>query len=183
VVPEAPRHDAPAADRGASVEGRCLRGSASANICQLRPVLSTAAVIQAAPAPRSSVRTAAGRRLRAMTRSVGLEIRRLREDVGLTQRQLALRAGLDHGFLARVETGERCPSFATLTAISMALGGDVRVHLYPGTGPVIRDGVHAAMATALLDIIDPRWHRFVEVPSIVLCAESSISCSTIRLPG
>ena len=113
---------------------------------------------------RSSPRTDIGRRVRAATRALGLEIQRLRVDVGLTQREVAGRAGIDHGFLARIETGERTPSLTSLTAIATALGGDMRVHIYPGTGPVIRDAVHASMSSALLSLLDPRWQRFVEVP-------------------
>src|SRR5919108_4776489 len=110
-----------------------------------------------------SRRTEAGRRLESSGRAIGLDIRRLREDVGMSQRQLSEQAGIDHGFLARIESGERLPSLATLNAIALAMGGDLSVRIYPGTGPVIRDRVSAAMTSGLIDVLHPRWMRFVEV--------------------
>jgi hypothetical protein len=40
---------------------------------------------------------------------------------------------------------------------------DLGVRLYPGTGPLIRDHLQAAMIEALLQILHPRWRPSPEV--------------------
>lgn len=85
-------------------------------------------------------------------------------DAGLSQRRLAEAAGIDHGFLSQVERGLREPSLAVLVAISTALGGELRVRIYPGTGPRIRDAIQARMVEAILRDLHPRWTCYLEVP-------------------
>ncbi len=51
-----------------------------------------------------------------------------------------------------------------MTRISIALGADLGVRLYPNTGPPIRDANQAPMLEALLRMVHRRWRRFVEVP-------------------
>jgi hypothetical protein len=46
----------------------------------------------------------------------------------------------------------------------MALGLSFSVRLYPGTGPLIRDHIQAAMIGALLTILHERWRPTPEVP-------------------
>ena len=46
----------------------------------------------------------------------------LREEKGLTQEQLAWAAGVDKGYLSRVEAGRRTPSLAILEAVGDELG-------------------------------------------------------------
>ncbi len=96
--------------------------------------------------------------------ATGAEIRRLRLDAGLGQRRLAKAAEIDPGFLSQIERGLREPSLAVLVAISQALGGSLRVRVYPGTGPRIRDPIQARILEALLPIVDQRWTRHLEVP-------------------
>ena len=88
----------------------------------------------------------------------------MRLDAGLSQRRLAEMASIDHGFLSLIERGLREPSLAVLVAIATALGGDVSVRLFPGTGPRLRDPIQARITEALVRILDPRWTRLVEVP-------------------
>lgn len=114
--------------------------------------------------PRKTARTAAGRRARDLRRSIGQEIRSQRLDAGISQRALARAAGVDAGFLSQIESGDREPSLSVLSALADALGGDLRVRLYPGTGPRLRDGIQARIIEALLAIVHPRWKRHVEVP-------------------
>ena len=95
---------------------------------------------------------------------MGAEIRRLRIDAGLSQRRLGELAGLDHAFLSRIERGDREPSLAVLVAVATALGGNLNLRLYPGTGPRLRDPVQARITEAFVRIRDPRWTRMVEVP-------------------
>lgn len=115
-------------------------------------------------ASRHSQRTAVGRRAHEIVTSTGADIRGMRMDVGLSQRRLADAAGIDHAFLSQIERGLREPSLAVLVAISTALGGELRVRIYPGTGPRIRDPLQARMVEALLRDLHPRWTRYLEVP-------------------
>ena len=55
-------------------------------------------------------------------------------------------------------------SLKSLARASAALGGELSVRFYPGTGPKIRDHIQAAILEALLREIHPRWKRFIEVP-------------------
>jgi len=112
---------------------------------------------------RTSRRTATGRAAAEMRRRVGLEIRRLRIDAGLSIRALAAAAGIDHGFLARIEAGTAEPSYAVLLAIGEILGADLSVRLYPTTGPRIHDRIQAPILEELFRIVHPRWRRFAEV--------------------
>jgi transcriptional regulator with XRE-family HTH domain len=114
--------------------------------------------------PRKSSRTIVGRKARDLRISVGREIRQQRIDAGMSVRRLADLASIDDGFLSLIERGLREPSIAVLTAIATALGGDLRVRIYPGTGPRIRDPLQARMVEALLEILHARWTRYLEVP-------------------
>ena len=83
----------------------------------------------------------------------------MRLDAGLSQRRLAAMASIDHGFLSLIERGLREPSLAVLVAIATALGGDVSLRLFPGTGPRLRDPIQARITEALVRILDARWTR------------------------
>jgi transcriptional regulator with XRE-family HTH domain len=113
---------------------------------------------------RKAARTSTGRVSRDMRIAIGGEIRRMRTDAGLSQRRLAALAEIDHGFLSLIERGLREPSLAILVAIATALGGNVSVRLYPGTGPRIADPIQARITEALVRILHPRWARMLEVP-------------------
>jgi transcriptional regulator with XRE-family HTH domain len=112
---------------------------------------------------RTSTRTAVGRAAADARRRLGREIRRLRIDAGLSIRALSAAAHLDHGHLARIESGRVEPGFAVLIAIGDVLGADLSVHLYPTTGPRVHDRIQAPTIEALFGILDPRWSRLAEV--------------------
>jgi transcriptional regulator with XRE-family HTH domain len=114
--------------------------------------------------PRKSSRTAGGRASRDLRIGVGAEIHRLRLDAGLSIRRLAEAAGIHATHVSLIERGHREPSLAVLVGLATALGGDVRVRIYPGTGPRIRDPIQARMVEALLRILHVRWMRRLEVP-------------------
>lgn len=113
---------------------------------------------------RHSQRTAVGRRTHVIVAVTGADIKRMRLDAGLSQRRLADAAGIDDGFLSQIERGLREPSLAVLVAISNALGGDLHLRIYPGTGPRTRDPLQARMVEAFLRDLHPRWTRHLEVP-------------------
>ena len=98
-----------------------------------------------------------------LVRRVGQEVRSMRGDVGVSERALARVAGIDESHLHRIETADREPSIQALSRLAAALGGEVSIRIYPGTGPRIRDRVQARMVEALLAILDDRWTRLLEV--------------------
>ncbi len=113
---------------------------------------------------RKAAGTANGRVARDLRAFVGSEIRRRRTDTGLSQRHLAALAAIDHGFLSLIERGLREPSLAVLAAIATALGGDVSVRLYPGTGPRLSDPIQARITEAVLRPRHLLWTWLLEVP-------------------
>ncbi len=113
---------------------------------------------------RTKIQLAADQRTREATRAIGAELRRSREDQGISQRAVAASAGIDPGHLSRIEAGAVEASLGSLARASAALGGELSVRFYPGTGPRLRDHIQAAIVEALLRELHPRWKRFVEVP-------------------
>lgn len=95
---------------------------------------------------------------------VGDEVLRLRLDAGVSLRELGASTGLDPSHLARIEKGQANASLEALTAISVALGADLSLRFYAGTGPRIRDRFQAPMVEALLRSLDARWAARLEVP-------------------
>jgi hypothetical protein len=51
-----------------------------------------------------------------------------------------------------------------LIAIGVALGADLGIRYFPGSGPRIRDRFQALMVEALIRSLDPRWRVRLEVP-------------------
>ena len=112
---------------------------------------------------RASNRTIIGRRAAEARRGIGTQIVTLRLDSHISQRRLSDAAGIDQGFLSRIESGHAEPSLAALTAIADVLGADLSLRLHPTTGPRIRDHIQASMAEALLEMVHSSWHKLVEV--------------------
>lgn len=101
--------------------------------------------------------------LRRIERQVGEDIHRLRVDAGLPIAAVATATGHDASFLARIEAGTAHPSNAVLISIGVALGADLSLRYFPGTGPRIHDRFQAPMSEALLRGLDQRWQRQLEV--------------------
>jgi transcriptional regulator with XRE-family HTH domain len=106
--------------------------------------------------------TAVRRQLERFNRGLAEEVTRLREDAGLSRRAVARAAGVNDAFLGRVEEGTEHPSPETLIRLGLALGADLRAHLYPNTGPMVRDRHQARILEALLGSLDARWRPFTE---------------------
>lgn len=96
-------------------------------------------------------------------RTLGEEARRLREDAGLTRLEVGREAGIDPAYLGRIEDGRARPSAETLARLAAVLGADLVGHLYPNTGPAIRDRFQAPILEALLADLHPRWRPYPEV--------------------
>lgn len=110
------------------------------------------------------LRIDASRRTTRTAQAIGESYRHQREDAGLTQRQVAQTAGISQPHYAAIEAGGVVATLEVLQSIALALGGDVSLKFYPGTGPRIRDRLLAPMVEAILRILHPRWQRFPEVP-------------------
>jgi transcriptional regulator with XRE-family HTH domain len=104
------------------------------------------------------------RRHRETVRAIGRDVLRLRTDAGATQAQVSSLAGIDRSHYSRIEAGNATASVETLIAISTALGADMRVRLYPGTGPRLTDRHQARMVETLLRLLCDDWRPHVEVP-------------------
>lgn len=102
--------------------------------------------------------------MRRIERDVGEEFERIRIDTGATKAQAARAAGVDRTFIGRVEAGLARPSLETLVAYATALGADVSIRVYPGTGPRLTDRHQARMVEDVLRQLDPIWRPHLEVP-------------------
>lgn len=106
---------------------------------------------------------AAKRRTDDLYRGFGEDVRRLRADAGVSQRALARFAGVDQSQVARIEAGRARPSLATCQRLSLGLGSDLSVRLFPNTGPPIRDRHQARIVEALTTDLSRRWRTWPEV--------------------
>jgi hypothetical protein len=91
------------------------------------------------------------------------DLLRLIEDAGIAPGRLAAEAGLSGSFVRRVLDGRAHPTLETYSRLAVGLGADLSAHIYPNTGPPIRDRHQARIVEALLGEVDPRWHLFTEV--------------------
>ena len=103
------------------------------------------------------------RRTRQVVEGFGGDVSRLREDAGIRRAGLARAAGIDASYLAEIEAGIAAPSPETCARLSLALGADLSLRLYPTTGPALRDRHQAAIAEAMLRLLHPRWRPFTEI--------------------
>jgi transcriptional regulator with XRE-family HTH domain len=88
----------------------------------------------------------------------------VRTDAGATHGQVATLAGIDRSYYSRIEAGAANPSIETIAAISVALGADVSIRFYPGTGPRLTDRHQARMIETILRTLSMAWKPHLEVP-------------------
>lgn len=115
------------------------------------------------PTRRPSIDHEIQRRLRVLHRTIGKDVERLRIDAAATKAQVAEIAGLDRTFEGRVEAGLANPSLETLTAIAVALGADLSVRFYAGSGPRLTDRHQVRMFETILQRLAPVWAPHLEV--------------------
>jgi DNA-binding XRE family transcriptional regulator len=102
--------------------------------------------------------------MRRIERDLGDEFERIRIDAGSTKAEAARAAGVDRTFIGRIEAGLAHPSLETLVAYSTALGAELSIRVYPGTGPRLTDRHQARMVEEVLRQLDPIWRPHFEVP-------------------
>lgn len=116
------------------------------------------------PVTPASVRRAADRRMRKMRLTVGEDIRRLRMEAGITLTELSGATSIDRSHLRRIEAGEARASLDVLVAIGVALGADLSLRYFAGSGPRLLDRFQAPMIEGFLRYLSPRWSARLEVP-------------------
>lgn len=95
---------------------------------------------------------------------LGANVQRLRIEAGVTLAELSRAVRVDASHLSRIERGTAVPSVDLLLRIGVALGADLSVRFYPGSGPRLRDRFQAPMVESLIRALDPRWIALPEVP-------------------
>jgi transcriptional regulator with XRE-family HTH domain len=113
---------------------------------------------------RAHVERETKRRLRRLHLHVGDDVRRLRLDAGLTLTELGAVVGVHRSHLARIEAGVAAPTVSVLTAIGVALGADLGVRYFAGSGPRLIDRFQALMIEEFVRSLHPRWTVRLEVP-------------------
>jgi transcriptional regulator with XRE-family HTH domain len=103
-------------------------------------------------------------RLLRIERNIGEDFARLRTDAGATKAQVARVAGIDRTFVGRVEAGEANPSLETLVAYAIAVGAELSVRVFGGTGPRLTDRHQARMVECVVRDLHPVWRPHIEVP-------------------
>lgn len=98
-----------------------------------------------------------------MRRGIASDVRSAREDAGLSLRHLAESAGVSASTIRAIEQDDVEPSLQVLARLSVVLGLSLGLRLYPGTGPLIRDHLQAAMISAVVAIRHKRWKPRPEV--------------------
>ena len=109
------------------------------------------------------LRREARQRAVELQRATGVAVRRLREDAGLSQAAVARAAGISAEYIRLLESGERDAGSGVLAAVASVLGSELRVRIYPMTGPSIHDRTQAPMEEALLGVIAGCWRPTPEV--------------------
>lgn len=92
------------------------------------------------------------------------DVRTMREDAGLSLARLAQVSSVSKSHLHDIESGRVDATHEVVARIAAVLGGQLSVRLYPGTGPLVRDHVQAAMTGALIALLHERWRPRPEVP-------------------
>lgn len=111
----------------------------------------------------TAIQRASRRRAVELRRSLGESMRRMREDAGLTLSAVARGAGIDAGYLTRIEAGDREASHTVLAAVGGVLGADLSVRFFPTSGPRIHDRTQAPMEECLVRSLGRRWIPSPEV--------------------
>lgn len=104
------------------------------------------------------------RRLRRQALRTGQDLHDLRLDAGVSLRELSAVTGLHPSHIARIEPAENVASIEALTLLGVALGADLSIRYFAGTGARIHDRFQAPMIEELLQVLDARWTARLEVP-------------------
>lgn len=121
-------------------------------------------------------------RLRQIRRKVGDDPARLRIDAAATKAAVASAAGIDRTFYGRIEAGVATPGLESMIAAATALGGDVSIRIYGGTGPRLTDRHQARMIEAVLRRLHAVWRAHLEI-SVWRPSRGVVDLALERLDG
>ena len=111
-----------------------------------------------------TIQRAVQTQLRHIESRLAEDLIRLRTDAGASKAQVARVAGVDRTFIGRIEARTAHPSLETVVACAVALGAELSVRIYAGTGPRLTDRHQARMVECVLREIHPVWRTHLEVP-------------------
>ncbi len=114
---------------------------------------------------RTEVTRETARRMRRFWLQNGEEIRRLREEAGVSLGGACRQSPASTSHTLRGSKPVwRDQAVEVLTAIGVALGAELSLRYYPGSGPRLHDRFQAPMVETLLRELDARWTARLEVP-------------------
>ena len=116
------------------------------------------------PPPRTATQKAAHARARHLRRDIITALQTATDDAGLRRRALCRVAGIGPNTFVALERDDREPSIEVLARLAAALGGELSLRFHPGTGPLVRDHLQAAMVQALVRGLGVGWTAQLEVP-------------------
>src|SRR5205085_7429750 len=97
-----------------------------------------------------------------------LQVRRGTESIrlraGVSQAAVARAIGVSRSVICEMEAGDASPSLLIRSRAAAALGGEIRLAMYGGDTPLIRDAAQARLVESLLRIAHATWARSVEAP-------------------
>lgn len=100
--------------------------------------------------------------LRRQSTRAADELRSLRLRAGLSQAAVAREIGVARSVVTRLEAGDPGITLRTRFRIATALGAELRLNVYAGSGPLIRDAAQAGIIETILAKADARWPQTVE---------------------
>jgi transcriptional regulator with XRE-family HTH domain len=112
---------------------------------------------------RTTVARETSRLLQRQSIRIAEEIRALRRDAGVSLRELSAVTGLHPSHIARIEAAKTNASVEALTAIGIALGAELSVKYFAGSGPRLVDRFQLAMVDSFVRGLDQRWSVRLEV--------------------
>jgi hypothetical protein len=94
---------------------------------------------------------------------IGSEMKLARVTHAMTGRAAARRAGVSWSTGARVELGDPGVTITTLCAVGEAVGLDIVLRAYPGSGPTLRDTGQLALAEQMCAQAHAGWQPNIEL--------------------
>jgi transcriptional regulator with XRE-family HTH domain len=102
------------------------------------------------------------RQLRRTCFGFGEELRSIRMRAGVSQAAVARAIGVSRSVICEIEAGDTSPSLVVRSRVAAVLGADIRLAIYGGDSPQIRDAAQARLVEALLRIPNPAWPATLE---------------------
>ena len=102
-------------------------------------------------------------RARDQAQYLGREVQLARTRLGWSRARASNRAGVSRSTWERVERGSTGPTIATACAVTDAVGLDLVLRTYPGSGPTLHDRGQMNVAAHLSELAHSSWRVSLEV--------------------